>query len=890
MKKFIFILVVLIGSGILTLLSFWRGDLIDKANTVNIDFSEWEKLYVWKTKDKTFVKTDFVGLKRQDDAIYFHQLSPIDGIYYTSAEKNPFIHTKIKDKDIITFGSGLFVCNIQTGLKQYEFRIGDITLRPKGKGVFLIDTNINPYKIFSFDIFLDIELVNGTDRSHITNFTLFPSLLFKHDTKNTIGLKEADILRVSIVDSIRYVDMKTMEDSKLLFSRNAVEKNQIFLTEVKKDITSRMNTITELFFSILDKNNWNIKDKSFFYTYSILLINGSKKEILLKNTLVENILQVLNNPQKISQSSMILNTLSEMKILGPRVYNDGISILKQYYYISIYSHFIGKSNVFIYGWMESPFLLETERIITNNPKSKQGEYYINISNLFSTYYFLTLDTQKLNNYFEKTLKKMLDNKFLTKDDFLPFSFFVTQYLSNGLIIPNEDTILIISHLFNITNNYYTNNQLDKVKLANITTTIFYNYTKIFTKLYSVFINTFIDKTNKGLLFKENYLNGDDINFDQNFTHTLISNIDIITKDAENKKDALYKKDVVSSNSGIIDSYSLLKTTLKSFDTIISMLSNYQKYLDDLDLNTSSKYARGIFIEKENKMSIENVQNYLKDFNNLDIWSLQISNNFQKDGFYEIQVSILDSTFSFKLWDKNHTIADISYTDTLWKKHTFSDFYISLDQKEEEFKKLTDSVQEPNIKYKYDFKNFFENTFLNTSSLVMSNTLVTSPPINTRKVATPEIQLFIQHELLDKDFKNIVDFLPILFKNINAYNKDGERIIELSNIEKNFTGNGNNYFVEFNGKYLLDHHLFSQLTMKVRTDGWDVWQFNFNGTSIELLPPRITLNGLPNILKDLGYYIDVIKKSYKNQQSIIIDLTGKKVLLDNVPFSPNLPTP
>jgi hypothetical protein len=117
----------------------------------------------------------------------------------------------------VTFSSGVFVCNIQTGLEKYEFHLGDITLIPKGRGVFLIDTTQEQITTFSFDAFLETKLVSGKNRAPVTNFTLFPSLLFRHNPKNTLELKEADILRISIIDSIRYLDMKTPDDSKVLF-------------------------------------------------------------------------------------------------------------------------------------------------------------------------------------------------------------------------------------------------------------------------------------------------------------------------------------------------------------------------------------------------------------------------------------------------------------------------------------------------------------------------------------------------------------------------------------------------------------------------------------------------------------------------------------------------
>ena len=89
---------------------------------------------------------------------------------------------------------------------------------PKGRGVFLVDSTGQQPKVFSFDTFLEIEFVSGTERSHIANLALFPSTFFKHDPQNTPEFKDADILRISIVDSVRYADFKTGRDGRVLFS------------------------------------------------------------------------------------------------------------------------------------------------------------------------------------------------------------------------------------------------------------------------------------------------------------------------------------------------------------------------------------------------------------------------------------------------------------------------------------------------------------------------------------------------------------------------------------------------------------------------------------------------------------------------------------------------
>ncbi len=240
-------------------------------------------------------------------------------------------------------------------------------------------------------------------------------------------------------------------------------------------------------------------------------------------------------------------------------------------------------------------------------------------------------------------------------------------------------------------------------------------------------------------------------------------------DMESKKATLYSKGSFQSDSRVIDSYTLLNNTLKSFDIFISMFNNYGQYLVDFNLNDSNRSARGILVNKGSEMSMEILQAYLKKFNNLDLQTLKVKNNFEKDGFYETEVVILGNTFHFKLWQQSHILADISYTDAFGKVHTFPNITISLDQKESQLKDLFTSVSDASLQYKYDFRNFFEITFSKENSSLSS---VTIDPKETTQVKntgsdTPEIRLFIQKELLDKDFKNIADFLPIGFSNINA---------------------------------------------------------------------------------------------------------------------------
>lgn len=61
--------------------------------------------------------------------------------------------------------------------------------------------------------------------------------------------------------------------------------------------------------------------------------------MLLKNTLIEDIRKLLSSPLETSSVVAINNTLSEMRQLSPKVYADGLSILRQYYYVTVFSRF-----------------------------------------------------------------------------------------------------------------------------------------------------------------------------------------------------------------------------------------------------------------------------------------------------------------------------------------------------------------------------------------------------------------------------------------------------------------------------------------------------------------------------------------------------------------------
>jgi hypothetical protein len=76
-------------------------------------------------------------------------------------------------------------------------------------------------------------------------------------------------------------------------------------------------------------------------------------------------------------------------------------------------------------------------------------------------------------------------------------------------------------------------------------------------MYGIFLDTFVDKTSRGLLFKKEYISGDATTFDQSMIDTLVSVIRQAKEDVENKKNILASKKLLLSDPRVTDSYSLL---------------------------------------------------------------------------------------------------------------------------------------------------------------------------------------------------------------------------------------------------------------------------------------------------------------------------------------------
>jgi len=231
-------------------------------------------------------------------------------------------------------------------------------------------------------------------------------------------------------------------------------------------------------------------------------------------------------------------------------------------------------------------------------------------------------------------------------------------------------------------------------------------------------------------------------------------------------------------------------TLEIFEqlkSIYGIFSDYPNYLNNLALNEANKEATHLSADNlDNKkvLSVDNLRSYLDQFNGIKKETIRATNNFEVDGYYDVELQIEESDFSFRLYpNKKNTIENIVYTDFTGQKNTTNqNSSIVLDEREEKFKDSISPYEDIENKFKYDFRNTFLVLFLSKNTTGNDS----QKPIETREEMSPQMKSFVQDNLINGDFKTIAGFLSISPTSIYTNIENGEYKTEISSVKKSFS--------------------------------------------------------------------------------------------------------
>jgi hypothetical protein len=160
----------------------------------------------------------------------------------------------------------------------------------------------------------------------------------------------------------------------------------------------------------------------------------------------------------------------------------------------------------------------------------------------------------------------------------------------------------------------------------------------------------------------------------------------------------------------------------------------------------------------------------------------------------------------------------------------------------------------------------------------------SVPKDTPFNLTPQMKLFVQSELIEKDFFLLKDILTIPISRVNAQIEEGEYKIQLRNIESSLLDGSRTFIIQMNSGYLFskDTHAFSNIEFTVKNEqGIDY----FAGSTITLLPQQIPNQEFAKRWTELTPYLVRLTNLVNTKSAISIDLNARILTIngENTPL-------
>ncbi len=621
-------------------------------------------------------------------------------------------------------------------------------------------------------------------------------------------------------------------------------------------------------------------------------LNREKKSAILKGKILRDIRNLAvsercESTQKCQSATAgiasVADTLTEMETLDPALREYGLEAIRRAYYLSYYES-LGRADEYFRLKTSNAFVTAVVRT-TPGIKVEAGDYAV-LSEIHAAHYYGDKDAAKLDEYLNAYVRSLLTGKVIRKSEFLPYSFFLKEYLSREGFVIGKTSLDIALSLVNVSNEYYDTLDRDEQRFSTLTV-LYYTYSKIIDRARKAITAEFFEQGEDGPKLKDEFVDqAGNSSLPAGFADSLESLIKSFETSHAVKQRNLYSSFLAKSpDKKISDTLGLFDKSLSGLREQYSIFSDYPGYVQQLSLNAETREASGIVFGKKYPTEAE-IRKYFSEFNGVQTDTLKVMNDPKEDGYYEIEVMISGRKFSFELvTDEGYLIRDVVFDAGGQQNETFRYTAVSLDDKREQYLKSLASIPPESPKYQlYVFANYFVNTYLSDPSSIPTET--DSQPEETSPATKMDARtlVFVQQNLIQKDFRNVVSGFPISIANIDAKIADRTWDITLSGIRKNVSGGGIPIIFEFKGKYLFDQHAFYRMSAKVLDPTTLAPQFG--GAEIQLYPRSIKLEDIEARSDELYDYVEVLRQvtGAKNPGFVTANLVGRKLIIDGVEHS------
>jgi hypothetical protein len=816
MRRLLFLFAVLGFSG--TLLFFSLTSVPPPALSADlsgIDLSE-------DVRTEPFLLGSGSESEDSETAFSYLRLSPISGVSFSSG--SVLTNSESGTGEVLKIGSGLYFFNLTDIFRNFTVEHSDFRISQIGRGAFFVDTrNTAEIRIFSLSALLDQELL--VEGRTVTRVQIFPSTYFGYVPKYNAQLDSADVLRVATVNTLRYADAESETGKDLIFDKDPIaaaffDANAAFLA----DRAAAFGKAYETFFRISEK----VPESDLSEDFGWYFVNEGKRAALLKGKLLRSVRNVAlsekcsGNDRGCPSAKTVIEALSEvlrtMDETDPdsRKYAEGI--IRNAYYLSSFRSMNGTDEHFRERTANTFVSAVTKAF--PSVRIENADYAL-LSEIYSAHYFGIDTPQILDERLHSYVRSLLSAKSIRRQEFLSFSYFLKEYLSREGFEVNARTLDIAYYLVAVSNSYYDTLETDPNRFSALSI-LFYTYSRIFDRIGRDVDRQFFEITELGRELKPDFVA---VSGEAELPSGLALGLSELLRAFETPYFQTQKKLYVanlSSDGGRrpVDALELLAKSLEPLKERIGIFSDYRSYLQKLELNEESRKASGILFEKAWKTESE-IKEYFRFFRETDPDNLTIRNDYRTDGFYDIRLPVSGRTFEFKFFpDDGNQIQDLVITDSDGRRDETFKNTVSLDEKKENYRELLSSANAEDTAKRefYQFENFFVNTYLRKRSTETEAFVPDeSESPNAASGMSKEMLVFVQRELMEKDFKNIRSSISIGIQNVFAKITQGEYDIDIREASATTNTENSANVLRISGKYLFEAHAFYGLKVDVLSD-------------------------------------------------------------------------
>lgn len=652
---------------------------------------------------------------------------------------------------------GIFLLDLYDISNNYVINGDNYKIKIKSPGKILVDTRESSIKIFSLSSVFNVVLTESD--VEMTSLALHPKMFFSFNPVRNKFLKNADLLRLETLTNIFYFPGNIFDkDGKIAVN---------FLRKFNYLSDPEASEFLAVTFGILfapdeiEKYNidtiWkslipikNLGGLDFINDYFVLFLNDQKKIAYYKKKIIENINRWFQKDTYLNKLE-ILNDIETFRTMSPVEFNEFLPILYQYYeaYLKVNSLDYLKNTVTLSevimeingnkkNVLKSYFFLNKIYSLLNNGTFTSNDLQMNFLDFLKMY----LDEQHIS-VGSTFLFKVQDQKIVGELDYL--SLFIKNILLNDVSFEQNQKLENVFNIFKIYANL--NENINVIKNNAKSETIIVENILIIDSILNQLKNNFFqpDRNEKGLLvLKDNAALSIDL---LNNLNTTVEKFIMFYK---TKWWSLSEKNQIYND--IYDSKS------KVYQELYLALANYSDYELKYDTATKEIFDTKTVLEtkKDLVLSQDHLVEYLWKFEWVDIGNIRYTIVWKN--YYKISnIFINGETFSFNLYPKEgNTIKDIYRNgEKLTLSYILDDIKMTWD---DAFENADKEDQD-----KFDFRNFFINTFFNQKEKLTQKFQDEEQTI----VESKNIRLFKTEKLLWArwEFALLKWFLDVKYNNI-----------------------------------------------------------------------------------------------------------------------------